>query len=242
MSEMHDRLLQARKNAGFGSARKAAIKYGWGVSTYAAHENGQNKFDPETALAYAKKFKTSAAWLLTGEGEEPPERAEAVAESSVDGDLGISGDPDTIREIDVRIGAGGGGVAIDHWVRDDHGNTYAAEGIRDRWSIPDSVTSGLLRSSPRNLRIFEVIGNSMEPRLFEGDRVFIDTRYNAPTPEGIFALFDGLGLVIKQLQVIRGTDPLQVRIISSNQQYPAQTAPLEEIRIIGRYVGRFTTM
>jgi len=56
--------------AGFSSARSAALAHGWGVSTYTAHENGQNGYGPETAATYAKAFKTSAEWLMFG--TEPP--------------------------------------------------------------------------------------------------------------------------------------------------------------------------
>lgn len=47
---------------------KAAKDHNWPTSTYAAHENGQNGFPPETAEVYAHAFKVSAGWLLTGEG------------------------------------------------------------------------------------------------------------------------------------------------------------------------------
>jgi phage repressor protein C with HTH and peptisase S24 domain len=67
--DMGERLRSARFSAGFNSARSAAIKFGWTPSTYAAHENGQNEFDPERAAIYAKAFKVSPGWLLTGEGE-----------------------------------------------------------------------------------------------------------------------------------------------------------------------------
>lgn len=77
MESMGERLRQARIKAGFGSARSAALKFGWTPSTYAAHENGQNEFDPEKAQVYAKAFKTSPAWLLTGENSEP-KASEAV--------------------------------------------------------------------------------------------------------------------------------------------------------------------
>lgn len=63
---MGERLRRARQAAGFKSARAAAIQFGWGVSTYAAHENGQNDFDALTAEKYGRAFKTTAAWLLTG--------------------------------------------------------------------------------------------------------------------------------------------------------------------------------
>lgn len=67
--EMGDRLRQARIEAGFSSAMGAAKRFGWSPSTYAAHENGQNRFDEKAARKYADAFKTSAAWLLTGEGD-----------------------------------------------------------------------------------------------------------------------------------------------------------------------------
>lgn len=69
---MADRLRRARIKAGYPSARSAALKFKWGVSTYAAHENGQNDFDPETAEEYGRAFKTSAAYLLTGQIDTAP--------------------------------------------------------------------------------------------------------------------------------------------------------------------------
>ncbi len=77
MDEMQDRLKSARGKAGFKSARAAALRFSWSVSTYSAHENGQNRFDPEAARAYAKAFGVSASWLLTG--EEPTVFAPATA-------------------------------------------------------------------------------------------------------------------------------------------------------------------
>jgi len=66
MNEIRERLREARLNAGFSSASKAACALGVGVSTYAAHENGQNGFDVDAAAKYARKFNVSVEWLLTG--------------------------------------------------------------------------------------------------------------------------------------------------------------------------------
>lgn len=52
--------------SGWSSASSAARAHGWGVSTYIAHENGQNDYHDEQAQAYAKAFKTEAEWLLWG--------------------------------------------------------------------------------------------------------------------------------------------------------------------------------
>ncbi len=72
METMGKRLSWARERAGFSSARQAALRHHWGYSTYAAHENGQNDYDDKAAARYAKAFKVSAGWLLTGEGSPSP--------------------------------------------------------------------------------------------------------------------------------------------------------------------------
>lgn len=73
MSEPKDRLKEAREKAGFPSARAAALKNHWPVSTYASHENGQTpEIPPKTARKYAKAFGVTAAWLQHGEGDMRP--------------------------------------------------------------------------------------------------------------------------------------------------------------------------
>jgi hypothetical protein len=68
-----DRLKQAREKAGIPSARAAALKHGWPVSTYASHENGQTPEIPHAAARkYAKAFKVTAAWLTHAEGDMHP--------------------------------------------------------------------------------------------------------------------------------------------------------------------------
>jgi transcriptional regulator with XRE-family HTH domain len=70
MTDTNARLRQARENAGFSSARSAALRFGWIPSTYASHENGQTPVPAKEAPKYARAFKVSAAWLLTGEGQQ----------------------------------------------------------------------------------------------------------------------------------------------------------------------------
>ncbi|WFU44510.1 S24 family peptidase [Bradyrhizobium sp. CB82] len=70
METMGERLRTAREKAGFRSAMAAAKRFSWPTSTYAAHENGQNQFPVEVAERYARAFKVSAGWLLSGEGGE----------------------------------------------------------------------------------------------------------------------------------------------------------------------------
>lgn len=73
MSTMGKRLAQARKAAGFRSAKSAAEALSTPVSTYNSHERagepGARNFGPDEAKIYGRRFNVTAAWLLTGEGD-----------------------------------------------------------------------------------------------------------------------------------------------------------------------------
>lgn len=69
--EIHDRLKASRLAAGFRSVREAATSLGIPYQTYASHENGNRAFDNQAAAQYARRFKVSIDWLLTGRGEAP---------------------------------------------------------------------------------------------------------------------------------------------------------------------------
>lgn len=71
METVSDRLRQAREAAGFDNAREAANALGLTYSTYAGHENGSRGPRREQLLQYARKFKVSTDWLLTGKGPPP---------------------------------------------------------------------------------------------------------------------------------------------------------------------------
>jgi hypothetical protein len=71
------RLKAARIAAGFPSAASAATRFGWPYPTYAQHEGGGGV--GRSAARYARAFKVSEAWLLTGTGAGlSPESEELV--------------------------------------------------------------------------------------------------------------------------------------------------------------------
>jgi phage repressor protein C with HTH and peptisase S24 domain len=111
METMGDRLRLVRRKAGFDSARKAALKYGWGVSTYSAHENGQNDYDEEAARAYGKAFKVTAGWLLTGDGVPGPRKTRLLGEVGAGGAVHPF-DDGVEEEIDLPPGAPLAAVAV----------------------------------------------------------------------------------------------------------------------------------
>jgi hypothetical protein len=86
------RLQWARENfvAPYGerlsSPRAAARFFGWNENTYKSHENGlrgDQGLKVKTAEKYAKGYKISLAWLMTGQGspfERPAVAAPSVAQ------------------------------------------------------------------------------------------------------------------------------------------------------------------
>ncbi|MGO2958644.1 MAG: S24 family peptidase [Acetobacter sp.] len=138
-----------------------------------------------------------------------------------------------IREFDVSPQAGVGSYI------DQHCGLAEGNVVLGAWEIPKNYIESYLPNS-ENLAIVRVSGNSMEPELNAGDRVLVDTDHKVPTPDGLYVIWNGLGIVIKQIQVIPRSDPPKVRIISVNPTYPSDEAYLSDVIINGRVVGKWT--
>jgi len=242
------RLRKAREHAGFDSAADAAARFGWVPSTYAAHENGQNGYANDAAK-YAKAFKTSVAFLLEGERQplissfDPDARPEIVNERApaVAADGLRSGLSDgEIAHLDANLGAG---LALDapQVAFEQNGHTIGAANVLGTWRLPEFVAQRTLRAPARRIHIVECTGDSMEPRIMDGDFVFIDETKINPRMPGIFALWEGDGITIKRIEVVANSDPIRLRLIPENEKYSSYEQNGDEVRIIGRYAGRFTT-
>lgn len=81
--EAGDRLSKARVGAGYISARKAAEAMGANYNTYAQHENKIRDIPRDAAIRYARFFRISLEWLLTGKGSQKPTRPEVPIVSYV---------------------------------------------------------------------------------------------------------------------------------------------------------------
>lgn len=77
LDEQAERLRQARQQRGFDSAKAAAERFGFNYNTYSQHERGVAGIT-RAAATYARAYKVSEAWLLTGEGDMEEERTVAI--------------------------------------------------------------------------------------------------------------------------------------------------------------------
>jgi phage repressor protein C with HTH and peptisase S24 domain len=104
------------------------------------------------------------------------------------------------------------------------------------WHFPSDWVRTELRARPVDLRVITIDGDSMEPLLMPGDKVLIDTMRRAPTPPGVFVLYDGLGLVAKQVEHVPNTEPPRLAITSANPRYQRYDRTADEVTIVGRVV------
>lgn len=130
-----------------------------------------------------------------------------------------------IPEYDVLASAGGG-------------SNVEAEPLRDEWNFSSSFVSSELRVAPSNAVIIEVRGDSMEPKLFSGDRIMVDRADKNISMPGVFLIHDGWGTVVKRVERVPSTEPPQVRLVSDNDLHAPYVVDASEITIIGRVVWR----
>ena len=140
-----------------------------------------------------------------------------------------------IPEVDARTGAGlaaeGATVNVP-----DGAYVVSEDQTRAMWSMPLDYLRFELRVPRMAVRLVEVIGDSMHPTLQSGDRIMVNTADRRPSPPGIFALWDGLGVVVKRVEHIPNTDPLVYRIGSDNPHHATYERTEGEVHIIGRVV------
>lgn len=202
-------------------------------------------------LKMASLLSVSAHWLQTGDHDHIPseEVAAGLSDNSPRDDFGASSlekylgkVPGAVPEIDAKAGAGSGNVGEHEVVTLRRGEAFVGHKVVSEWVFPSTFLRHELRMQPGEIMVLEVVGDSMSPSLESGDRVLVDTTYAKPTPDGIYVIEEGDGPMVKRLQIVRRSDPPEVRIISDNKHHEPYTLRLEDIRIIGRVSGRVTRM
>lgn len=140
----------------------------------------------------------------------------------------------TLIEHAVYGGAGNGGYAMEVAVGGQRGEVAA-----DTWTFPPAFLKNELHLSLTASDIVRVRGDSMEPTLWDGDRVIVDRTDTDVRVDGIFAILDEGSLIIKQVEIVRGTDLVEIVCKSRNPAYSTFTLVLDgNSRVIGRVVAR----
>jgi len=151
---MHERLKIAREQAGFRFAADAAQAMGVPYSTYSSHENGEKGLS-RAGQRYAKFFRVSLEWLLTGEGD--------MKTSDIATDAGPPSIPVLVSAVNYQ--------------QDLPILGTAAASIIGAVTLSQPI--GYLRRPPALLSTPDayalyVAGDSMEPRYRSGDVVYVN--------------------------------------------------------------------
>ena len=105
-----------------------------------------------------------------------------------------------------------------------------------RWYLPEAMLRHEGRAAPENLRILGAMGDSMEPVIGEGDRIVVDISRREPATGEMVVLWDGAGLVVKRVEVLPGSEPPALRLLSSNPSYEPYTCLAGDANIVGKVV------
>ena len=231
MSEELKERIQFRLEALGKSARSASLDAGLGADAVRNVLRERSKYPRgDTLRDLANALDCSIDWLMTGRNAQA--RGHTTLPKIPDGQMAGK----AISEIDIRAGMGGGGEAPLTVRTDALGNTMMTDDVVGNWSFPDSYLRAELRVKSDTARIIEVQGDSMEPTLRAGDRVMINTADKRPTPPGVFALWDGFGVVVKRIEHIPNSDPPTIKVQSDNAYHGEYRRTLDEVNIIGRLV------
>lgn len=224
-----DRLKQARIAKGYPSAAAFAEAIRATDVTYRSHENGSRKLTATAAKQYAPYLGVSWQWLLFNGDLDVHTADEALEREPEPRSRRQAASGARILELDVRASAGDG---LLH-------DVVADEKVIAEWTMPPTVLRAQTSAPTEQLRIITVYGDSMTPDFNPGERVLVDCDDRRPSPPGVFALWDGFGLVIKRIEVIPYSNPPMVRLISRNASYGTYERPLEEVIINGRVIGKW---
>jgi DNA-binding Xre family transcriptional regulator len=168
----------------------------------------RNKIPFSNILDFCALKKISINWLLYG--QDPS--------SLVD-----STDKYWIRFLPETYSSAGGG-----------GESFECE---EKIEVPDYFISML--GGERNIKNIEAVnvsGDSMEPTLYNGNIIFVDTSKKDLNKGGVYAFSNQHGVFVKRIQKrIDG----KLDIISDNKEYPVQEVFPTEIEIKGKIVGTF---
>lgn len=191
--------------------------------------------DRENAVKAGRILRIDPDWLSTGTGK--PEVLEPGAAHGIEPILSWeheddlpAGDYVQIPRFEVHLSAGGG---------DEQRNLFQMQ-IELLKSQPLAFRADWIRKkrlNPSKLASMQVVGDSMEDRLHDGDAIVIDTSQTEVSDGNVYALWYDGGERVKRLYRRPGGGLI---IHSDNEsKYPQLTLTPDEanhVRIIGRVV------
>lgn len=184
--------------------------------------SGERGIGSDFLAAASERLGVSATWILTGIGDP------IIASNHPIGcSLGVKNTVSDFEQIPrYQVDAAAGhGVTVEDEAVSGH---YA---FNRKWLTRRNL-------NPKNLAVISVRGDSMEPRLRDGDLIVLDKSQTDIADGRAFVLRLGTDLVVKYIQRLGAS---RIALLSANTFYPPREIDLDKIdsdvMIIGRVVA-----
>lgn len=228
-------IQHAGQNAGHGAGAELARRHKVAVVTANAWLKGEHMPSPSKVEAMAADYGVRYEWLYFGTGTMTAEPAVATSPLSLLRPIRTWNSVEdlpadeyvVVPRMTLRLSAGNGGPVAEPDPQLDQGQAFRTAYIRRR------------RLKPRALMSAYAQGDSMEPRICDGDALLIDTSQTDIQDGKIYAVVwnDNEELRVKRLYKLPGGSIL---IKSDNRdRYPEIAVPADQVgtvTVLGRVV------
>lgn len=122
-------------------------------------------------------------------------------------------------------------------VRAGYGGTAVADWYGEYENIPEFM---LKHYPPEECVLLKVKGDSMYPRLLDGDLIIVHVQSSVDPGDIAIVIYNGNEGTVKKVNYVSGED--WVELIPSNPEYPTKRiegADLEQCRVYGKVIGLF---
>jgi phage repressor protein C with HTH and peptisase S24 domain len=116
------------------------------------------------------------------------------------------------------------------------------EDVFDWWRFPPGYLQEDLRTKSSSLRIFRVQSDSMEPIIRRGSFVMVDASQTVASDGKIFAINNGISVVLKRLVIKPDADDKWVGLKDGTETGEVHRVPLKKLKIFGRCIMRIDNL
>lgn len=170
----------------------------------------RNSIPQKWVLALSRSFNLSADWLEFGKGKPQPQ----------DNSTETNSNTFFVPKVFARLCAGDGSYEVEATPIEEHV-------FKESWLAQKGTPSAMV--------LMDVIGDSMEPFIFQGDTVLVDQSQLRLRSNSIYAVGIEDSIMIKRVAAEHG----KITLLSDNPNYSPITIQGDELlsfRIIGKVV------
>lgn len=239
MSKIIEKIKSRRRELRL-SQQQLADRLGWRQSRIGNYEAGVRDIGTDDLRSIAEALEMTFDELVSGNYASTNIGNQTISGSSVNittanqinHGTGLITQPEQaeshahrIDYLDVRVAAGLTGFE----------NSDYPEIISSLYLTDEGMAQLVGKKSSDGICLVNVPTDSMEPTIRKGDIVFLDTKVNAYSGDGIYAFAIDGALFIKRIQKMIGGG---YRMISDNEIYPPEQIS-DDVCENAKFIGRF---